>query len=128
MILEEAFQERKFQTEAEVEKYMVEADFFKRKASEKDAQLENWKDQMRQADFNKETLQDKEILLDQCKDQLKHFDGINKLRDDLMKALENENAHLKEQMSQVRIRFKEVKTEFKAYKIKKRAQRRAKAN
>jgi len=51
---------------------------------------------MRQADFNKETLQDKETLLDQCKDQLKHFDGINKLRDDLMKALENENAHLKE--------------------------------
>ena len=41
-----------------------------------------------------------------------------------MKALERENGYLKEAMKMIRQKFKDLKSEFKAYKLKKRAQRR----
>ena len=62
VLLEDAYQERRFQTESQIESYMVEAQFFKGQASEKASLLEKYKFS------NKETSQDKEALLEQCKD------------------------------------------------------------
>ena len=61
VLLEDAYQERRFQTESQIESYMVEAQFFKGQASEKASLLEKYK-------FTNEQSQDKEALLEQCKD------------------------------------------------------------
>ena len=40
-----------------------------------------------------------------------------------MKALEKENAYVKQQMSETKQKYREIKADFKAYKTRKRAQK-----
>lgn len=43
----------------------------------------------------KAQLQEKITILKQCQDQLEHFEGIGKMRDDIISQLERENKDLK---------------------------------
>ena len=58
-----------------MEKYKVEADFFKKELDKKDR------------------------LIDRCKEQLQHFESINVTRNELLASMESENSYCREQMT-----------------------------
>ena len=97
MLIDGEYAERNRQAETLIEKYRSEAEFHQNSADEK------------------------EKLIQECHKQLKNFDSVNGLRDELMHALENENNFVKEQISLMMAKNKEIKSQFKAYRMKKRA-------
>lgn len=56
-------------------------------------------------------LKEKKNLLKQCEVQLEHFENINKIRDDLVYALEAENQGHKKKISSYKQKIVELKAE-----------------
>lgn len=68
-------------------------------------------------------LKEKKSLLKQCEVQLDHFENINKLRDDLVYALESENQSNKLRITKLKLKINDYKMEREAKRERRKSKK-----
>ena len=67
----------------------------------------------------KESLKEKKNLIFQCQEQLANFENINKLRDDLVFALESDNIKLRTKYVKLKAALQSIQEERQERRLKK---------